>query len=596
MKKERAIVDEPDISGNVFSPVYHVRITICFILAASTIILQVGFRLTEAQMYYVQFTEQILVAVFFIVTLIRVFSSNSLFKAIRNNAIELFLAGFIILQLLLVQFGSPYVEEYQITSAFMVKLYFLTVQTYLIYILLQYLYKSGQSMIMVGQHPSLIFATSFGIIILLGTFMLLLPRSTSGTIRPNISLIDALFTASSAVCVTGLQVVDTATVFSRFGQCVIMFLIQIGGLGLMTLVGFFSLVVSHQRNLRSRLFLQDVLSTQNVYNLSSLLIIILLSTLFLEAIGASVLILGFSRYPEATENAVFHGIFHAVSAFCNAGFSTFSNNLENYPTDPLILLPVMLLLTLGGLGFPVLYESTYKLTSMLPPWNRTRKRHMYSIHTRIVLRSTLLLILLGIIAMLLSGKWHSEHSFSYIFWSSLFHGVAPRTAGFNAVPMIQFAPWGLIIIMMLMFIGAAPGGTAGGVKVTTVSLLYYSGKAMSKGRPRVEVMNRTLPEHVVRSAFLIIGFALCYLSAALVLLVWAEPELPFFDLLFELISAFGTSGLSLGITPQLSPTGKLIIILSMFVGRVGPFTVFLAIFQKQAEPLYRYPRGTVIVG
>ena len=261
-----------------------------------------------------------------------------------------------------------------------------------------------------------------------------------------------------------------------------------------------------------------------MYNLSSLLIIILLSTLFLEAMG---LPYSFSVLADIRKQPrmLYFMEYFTRSPHSAMGFSTFSNNLENYPTDPLILLRLCCC-SPGGLGFPVLYESTYKLHFHIPPWNRTRKRHMYSIHTRIVLRSTLLLILLGIIAMLLSGKWHSEHSFSYIFWSSLFHGVAPRTAGFNAVPMIQFAPWGLIIIMMLMFIGAAPGGTAGGVKVTTVSLLYYSGKAMSKGRPRVEVMNRTLPEHVVRSAFLIIGFALCYLSAAW-FYWWAEPELPF---------------------------------------------------------------------
>jgi trk system potassium uptake protein TrkH len=338
--------------------------------------------------------------------------------------------------------------------------------------------------------------------------------------------------------------------------------------------------------------LRDFLSAEGLDRVISLLKAILITTLICELIGATALYGGFRPACSSATEALYASIFHSVSAFCNAGFSIFSNNLENFAASPLVNLPIIMLIVTGGIGFSVVYETVQ--------WVRVRitRRAPYghlSVHTRLVLRVTLVLILAGFVAVLLAGDWRGS-SGAKIVLAGLFQSVTTRTAGLNTIPLRFLAPWCLVIFMLLMFIGGGSGGTAGGIKVSTVGLLYHSTKSLMKGRSRVEIMRRTISERAVNTAFVISGLAAAYVVCAVVALTWAHPQLPFFDLAFEVFSAFGTVGLSLGVTPQLSTWGKLIIIATMYLGRVGPLTVFIAMARRRDEALYEYPSATIVVG
>jgi trk system potassium uptake protein TrkH len=258
----------------------------------------------------------------------------------------------------------------------------------------------------------------------------------------------------------------------------------------------------------------------------------------------------------------------------------------------LVVLPVSVLVVIGGLGFTVIYEL------MLWTYRTVVCREQcvgLSIHTWVVLKFTGLLLLLGMLAVWW-GWQNVDAGLDHRLSVSFFQSVTTRTAGFNTVPLAGLAPWCLVVFMLFMFIGAAPGGTAGGIKISTLALLYYSYKSLLRGRKQIEVMQRTIPVTGVQTAFVLCGLAIAYVAFAVIALIWAEPQLPFFDVLFEVVSAFGTVGLSMGATQELSTMGKMIIIITMYVGRVGPLTVFLAMVRRRDESLYQYPTGTITVG
>ncbi|MGC9329066.1 MAG: potassium transporter TrkG, partial [Candidatus Hinthialibacter sp.] len=330
---------------------------------------------------------------------------------------------------------------------------------------------------------------------------------------------------------------------------------------------------------------------EGAHRVTSLLRTMLLTTFFLELAGLLLLYPIFLRRADAPGAAWFDALFHSISAFCNAGFSTFSNSLESYSSSPLLVATICFLIFCGGIGFSAVYEMLRWLHNRL---RRNKRIDRLSLHTMTVIQTSGLLIVFGFFAVLLGADW-SGRGAGDVFLSSLFQSITPRTAGFNTIPLASIAPWCLTLIMILMFIGGAPGGTAGGVKVSTVALLFHSSRSLLKGRRHVEIRRRTIAQQTIMSAFVISGLAVAYLAVAVVALVWAEPNLPFFDLLFEAISAFGTVGLSLGVTDQLSPWGKMIIMITMYIGRVGPLTVFLALMRKRDEALYEYPAGSIIV-
>ncbi|RLE11036.1 Trk family potassium uptake protein [Candidatus Aerophobetes bacterium] len=433
-------------------------------------------------------------------------------------------------------------------------------------------------------------AVTFLIIIALGTALLLLPvASVSGK---STEFLNALFTATSATCVTGLIVVDTGSYFSLFGQIVILVLIQIGGLGLMTFASFFALL-SKDFGVRDRVILRDVVRYDNLSKIGYLLLSVLLLTFIFEAIGA--VILYFQFLPEIKNKAlsIYSAIFHSVSAFCNAGFSIYSNSFMGYQGNIGINLTMSFLIIFGGLGFVVIVD----LLRILLSWIKKQKREHLSLHSKMVLLTTGILIGLGA-TLLYMGEMDAVLkglSVKEKILISCFQSITARTAGFNTVKISNLTVFSSFLLIILMFIGASPGSTGGGIKTSTFATLLFTIKSMVQGKGQVEAFKRTIPRITVYQALCVVILALGWLSLSTLFLSFTEKA-NFIDILFEVFSAFGTVGLSRGLTPHLTKWGKIIIIITMIVGRIGPLTLALAIAGRRAVKLYEYPEEKIIIG
>lgn len=444
--------------------------------------------------------------------------------------------------------------------------------------------------------PQWLLVLAFAQAILAGTALLMLPAANvTGAWLP---FIDALFTATSAACVTGLTVIDTGSGFTLFGQLVILTLIQLGGLGVMTLGTFLLVLVGRRLSVRNEFVLMSSFGADEVHGLPSLLWRTLGFTLLFEGIGAAILTSRYLAQGFSLARAIYHGVFHAVSAFCNAGFALYSDSLSGWRHDPLYLLVVMALVVAGGLGFLALDN-----LSSVRFWRLNRRtRGRVSLHARVILLATGSLLLLGWVAFT-ALEWNA--SLGALAWidkllCGLFHSVTPRTAGYNVVDMETLSAPAQFLTMALMFVGGSPGSTAGGVKTTTVVVLLLTILAMARGRTETELFHRTIPGAVVREALVI--FLLCFLFVGLsfgVILLTENTvagSAQSFPLLFETVSAFGTVGLSLNLTPSLSVFGRATIILTMFVGRLGPLTVALIVGNRDQGQRLRFPEEEIVVG
>ena len=442
--------------------------------------------------------------------------------------------------------------------------------------------------------PSQVLVLSFGMLILLGAGILTLPWVTYGD--KEIGFIDALFTSTSAVCVTGLVVVDTGSTFNLAGQLTIMTLIQLGGLGIMTFSVFFLRLVGKGTSLRDEMAVRAGLSISPRHHLPSLIRSVIVYTLFLELAGAALLFLSFSAdYPPF--KAAYLALFHSISAFCNAGFALWPDNLTPFKTDLGANLVFMILIIAGGLGFVVLHE--------LATFRKGLRRRL-SLHSKIVFTTSASLIVFGALVFLVLeyNNVMRDLSFGSKILVSFFQSVTTRTAGFNTVEIGHMTNTSLLVIIFLMFVGGSPGGTAGGVKTVSFTLLAAVGLSRFRGFSRVNIFRRSLDGATVDRAHTIVLMALAVLIVALGLLLisetWQMDHMKtrdsFLELLFECISAFGTVGLSMGKTPYLTPMGRLIIIGTMFVGRLGPLTVALALLKSSAAVKgYNYGQEEVIV-
>ncbi|MEW6235885.1 MAG: potassium transporter TrkG [Candidatus Omnitrophota bacterium] len=569
---------------------YRLSTALGCVLAAAALILNYGFVIPENAEYALGWIELGLAILFAALSAIDLLHLGSWRKWNGSAIIELVLLSALALELL---FSWAVLFEWSwrnMPSIPTINQRIFSLEIYLAFFAARRAARSVRRLHIFFFSPAVTMALSFMLLIFTGACVLLLPRASHGTLTPNVSPIDALFTSTSAVCVTGLIVKDTPVDYSRFGQIVIAALIQLGGLGIMTFAAIFAFAFG-QGGIRHRAVMQDILSTDGLFRVKSLLWTILFATLTCEGIGAFFLFLAFLSHSISAPEALFSAVFHSISAFCNAGFSTFSNNLETYAASPVINLTIIFLIVAGGIGFSVIQEMVV--------WGKKffvrRSFSRLSLHSRLTLIVTGILLTAGFIAVLLGGDWR-EAGWTKTILASLFQSVTTRTAGFNTIPMNQLAHWCLVFFMMLMFVGGAPGGTAGGIKVTTLGLLFHTTRALMKGRQRVEIMRRTISLQTVRSAFVISGMAAAYVSFAVMALTWTDPDLPFFDIVFEVFSAFGTVGLSLGITAKLSTLGKIVIIITMYLGRVGPLTVFLAVSFKQDDAQYEYPMESIVVG
>jgi trk system potassium uptake protein len=444
--------------------------------------------------------------------------------------------------------------------------------------------------------PTQLLALSFFVIIMAGTSLLMLPCSANGQM---LTFYDALFSATSATCVTGLSVIDIGTRLTFFGQIVLLALIQIGGLGILTLSSFFIYLLFGQLSIFNREIIQESLTQQPIKNFGSFLKVVIASTLIIEIIGAVILTLRFLKHYPMNKAAYF-GIFHSISAFCNAGFSPFSNNLENYKGDLIVNVTVMTLIILGGLGFIVLMD-------LKQGWKGHKRRFMLklSFHTKIVLVVTTCLVIGGALIFYLLELKNSliDHPQKTKILVSFFQSVTSRTAGYNTINIGSLLNTTLFLLILLMFIGGSPGSCAGGIKTTTFFLLIIFLIARFKNQEDVNVFNRRIPQQTISKIFSITFFSMIIIILAAFLLditelVNVSPQQSrgsFLEFLFETVSAFGTVGLSTGVTPHLTNIGKVIVSIVMFIGRVGPLTIALAVAEK--KPLrYKYPEEDLLVG
>ena len=423
------------------------------------------------------------------------------------------------------------------------------------------------------MHPALLILASFLLLIAAGTLLLKLPVSTASG---GIPWIDALFTATSAVCVTGLAVVDTGSYFTRFGQCVLLVLIQIGGLGLMTISVTIFQWLGRSISIRHRMAMQDLFSHTPRADIFSLVRNILLLTFGVEAVGA--LLLTFHWLGELSlSQAAYMGVFHSVSAFCNAGFALFPDSMMRYADSLLLNAVVCALIVVGGIGFPVLYD--------LQCWIRFHNnwRCRLSIQTRTVLLTTLILILAGaVMFVVLERPLPGESAaMGHRVLTAVFQSVTCRTAGFNTVDIASLTDATLAMMIFLMFFGASPGSCGGGVKTTTLALLAAFTVSRVRRRRRVDLFKKSLPEETVARSLSLVLVAIGIIGAVLFLILVGnavdghpegDPGRSFLGLLFETVSAFGTVGLSMNVTPTLTPWGKSWILLMMIIGRVGVLT------------------------
>lgn len=423
-------------------------------------------------------------------------------------------------------------------------------------------------------------------LILVGTALLCLPFARHD--NAVFSFISCLFTATSAVCVTGLSVVDVGSYFNTFGQIIILALVQIGGLGYMLVSTGLGLILGKMA-LKDRQIMQELFDISSFDELFKLLKKAVAVVLCIEMIGAAFFAFSFAKIYPVTK-AIYLGIFYSITSFCNAGFSVFSNSLENFSQTPSILYTSVVLIILGGIGFFVLVDIIDKFV---------RKNVRLTFHSKAILWMTGGLVLFAFLSFLCAEYFTliKDHSLSYVINNSLFQAVSARTAGFNSIPTNTMTTFSTFVIIMLMFIGGGPGSTAGGIKITTLILLFVFIRSALKGDNEFPLAKKNMDEDLVKKAVLVFILMLFFVSVFILLLLYTQPHLEMSKVIFEAVSGFCTVGLSLGITAQFTLTGKIILIIAMLVGRIGAITILVYLMNTKFIPRnIKYPEGKLLIG
>ena len=442
-----------------------------------------------------------------------------------------------------------------------------------------------------------LFVLSFVVLILSGTGLLMLPKMTVEGV--NLHFVDALFTATSASCVTGLSTVDIATYFTLRGQIIIMFLAQLGGLNIITFATFFLILSKKSIGIKNQALIKDSLDERNFSDSMRLLKEIFYSTFIIEGVGAVLIFFNWSNNTPFLDfyQKAYYSVFHSIMAFNNAGFSLFEGNLFNFYCRNAYVLQfvITVLIFLGGIGFPVIKDVLGDFFFK----KKGRINRKWALNTRIVVFTSLALIVIGTTFFMIF-EWNSslrDHPWGGKIIVSLFQAVTARTAGFQSVDFSILMNPTLILLMMLMFIGASPVSTGGGIKTTTFAVLVLSAINTIKGRERINVEHSQISNSAVLRAMTILLFSACFVILGTIVLSFTDPDKEMIGLVFEQVSAFTTTGLSTGITPDLSTGSKVTLIVSMFMGRIGLLTFGFALINKiKAEPDYKYPKARIIVG
>lgn len=449
-----------------------------------------------------------------------------------------------------------------------------------------------------AAHPAQTIMLSFFFVILAGALLLMMPFTAAA--GKGLKFIDALFTSTSAVCVTGLIVVDTATAFSVYGQLIILVLIQIGGLGIMILSYFVIFIMRRSVSIEDKMLIAYMLSEKDMSKLSRSLKNIIFITFSIEGIGAVLLFFGMrSAVGGSFAKTLFFAVFHSISAFCNAGFALFTDSLEGFRTNVPVALAVSLLIILGGISFAVITNVRQNLAGRLRNFLQRRSAPVskLTMNSRLVLVMTGLLLLGGM--LIAYGAEHrntmSDYGLGEQYLAAFFQSVTLRTAGFNTIPFSGLRPVTYIVMAIFMFVGGASGSTAGGIKVNTVGILFAFLSASVRDKQSVTMFRHSVATNTVLKAFLILLFGISVAAVGTIFLLFTERN-PVDQIIFEAISAFGTVGLSAGITGGLSLPGKAIIIILMFLGRLGPLTVLTAASLSSRRMKIEYPRGEIAIG
>ncbi len=576
----------------------HLASIVVSLVAITAIIYQHGFPETPETRHLTESIIKISLAFYIFKFLVRVFYEFHPVDFIRDNRFEAVLLLLVAIDQLVSAFsGIPLVHQILKAIGFpgIHTFYNLFVQFYFFLIIAVELGKAGRFIDHIHVGPSGLLAMSFIFIILSGTGLLLLPEMTVSGIR----FIDALFTSTSACCVTGLVVVDTATCFTLKGKTIIMLLIQLGGLNIISFATLFATFYRNSAGIRMQSLIKDIVSTDRLSDTRGLLRKIFLYSIIIELTGAVLL---FITWPNemvyrGIGEKIYFSVFHSISAFNNAGFSLFTENLYSISVRHAynLQLVIAVLIFLGGIGFIVL-EDIFAIRNI-----RQRRRLKWKglqTHSRIAIYTSAILIFSGALVFYLVEYKNTIPGYGIYgsIVSSVFQSVTCRTAGFNTVDMSSIGLPVLIFMMFLMFIGASPGSTGGGIKTTTFSVIIRSAISTIKGRKNVEIVKHTISNSTINKAFSIAMFSISLIFISTFLLSLTDPDKGFLNLLFEEISAFGTVGLSTGITSSLSYAGKIIIILSMYIGRIGTLTLALAITKRVVYTKYRYSEINVLVG
>ncbi|MEH6764071.1 MAG: potassium transporter TrkG [Aequorivita antarctica] len=479
-------------------------------------------------------------------------------------------------------FNARYVIEYGLLFYFFIRLTFLLRKIYSIYF-----------------NPAILFVGSFAIIALAGTFILMLPSATTN----GITFTDALFTATSATAVTGLIVVDTAKDFTPFGQTIIMILFQIGGLGMLTFTSFFAYFFKSGASFKESLYMKDILGHDKLNSVMKTVMQIVVFSLILEGIGA-LFIYHSLGHIDSFKSRGFFAVFHAISAYCNAGFSLASNGLydNGLRFNYYMQWVVMGLIVFGGLGYHIAYNVVQYLkkfiTNIFSKKDRVFISRVINLNTKIVLYTTVILIAAGTVFFLFSEQQTNllPHTTAFgKFTTAMFSSVTSRTAGFNTVDMADFTIPGILFMIFLMWIGASPASTGGGIKTTTFALATLNIFAIARDKKYIEIGTRRIAVEAVHRAFAIISISLASIGAGIMLLLIFNPEFSLIQIAFEVFSAFSTVGLSMGITSQLSEYSKYVVIFLMFFGRIGLLNLMIGLLKSIGKTEYTYPEENILI-
>ncbi len=581
--------------------------TLSSLLFIGVVIYQHGFHLTQEDVERIRLISKTV----WIIFLIEV-SAHLLFEykeaKLKYKRITWILSGLLYLTLIPVIFHRPDDPHNIIQTVW----YFLNEGTFktLILLIFSFLNLSYGLTRMLGKrtNPSLILAVSFLVIIVIGTGLLLLPLSVQEGV--SLAWIDALFTSTSAVCVTGLTTVNVATTFTPMGLTIIIILIQIGGVGVMTLTSFFALFFMGNTSLYNQLVVRDMVSSNSLSSLFSTLLYILVFTLVIEMIGMFAIWLSITGTMGMSLKEEFaFSAFHSISAFCNAGFSTLPDNLG----EPVLMTGhnwffniISFLVIFGGIGFPILVNfkniighylrylwrviSTFK-------YHRYHRQHLYSLNTKIVLVATVLLLIFGT-GMIALFEWNASFAGMSVddkLTQAFFNAVCPRTAGFSSVDLTAFTMQSILIYIFLMWIGGAAQSTAGGIKVNAFAVVFIDLIAVLRGTPKVQVLKREISTESIRRSNVTVVLSISVIFISVFLLTIWQPEMHIIAIVFEVVSALATVGSSLNTTQLLVDNSKLLICLLMFVGRVGLITLMLGIIRRKKKTRYSYPKDDIII-